>query len=71
MFPVLIPPTAGTFAKCPCPKYLYIYKDGTASRVSAKTSSWSKAEKRAQTVRDCATELTVTLNPEQVSKTKS
>ena len=38
--------------KCSCPKYLYIYKDGTASRVSAKTGSWAQAEKKAQEVRD-------------------
>lgn len=40
------------FRKCSCPKHLYIYKDGTASRVSAKTSSWAQAEKSAQEVRD-------------------
>jgi hypothetical protein len=40
------------FRKCKCPKYLYIYKDGTAARISAKTSSWSEAEKKAQEVRD-------------------
>jgi hypothetical protein len=40
------------FRKCKCPKHLYIYKDGVASRVSAKTSSWSEAEKKAQEVRD-------------------
>src|SRR5579871_6075537 len=40
------------FRKCKCPKYLYIYKDGVASRISAKTSSWSEAEKKAQEVRD-------------------
>lgn len=40
------------FRKCACPKYLYIYKDGAASRVSAKTGSWAQAEKKAQEVRD-------------------
>jgi hypothetical protein len=40
------------FRKCPCPKYLYVYKDGTASRASAKTGSWAQAEKKAQEVRD-------------------
>ncbi|HEY6307593.1 MAG TPA: hypothetical protein VI488_14165, partial [Candidatus Angelobacter sp.] len=42
----------GNFRKCPCPKYLYIYKDGAASRVSAKSGSWAQAEKKAQEVRD-------------------
>jgi hypothetical protein len=36
------------FRKCKCPKYLYIYKNSAASRVSAKTGSWSEAEKKAQ-----------------------
>src|SRR5215468_1388485 len=40
------------FRKCSCPKYLYIYKDGAASRMSAKTGSWAQAEKKAQEVRD-------------------
>jgi hypothetical protein len=40
------------FRKCACPKYLYIYKDGTASRVSAKSGSWAVADKKAQEVRD-------------------
>lgn len=40
------------FRKCQCPKYLYIYKDGAAARVSAKTGSWAQAEKNAQEVRD-------------------
>jgi hypothetical protein len=40
------------FRKCPCPKHLYIYKDGAASRVSAKSGSWAQAEKKAQEVRD-------------------
>jgi len=40
------------FRKCKCPKYLYVYKDGVAARVSAKTASWSEAEKKAQEVRD-------------------
>src|SRR6516225_2864424 len=40
------------FPKCSCPKYLYIYKDGAASRASAKSGSWSQAEKKAQEVRD-------------------
>jgi hypothetical protein len=40
------------FHKCPCPKYVYIYKDGAASRVSAKSGSWAEAEKKAQEVRN-------------------
>ena len=40
------------FRKCKCPKYLYVYKDGAASRISAKTASWAEAEKKAQEVRD-------------------
>jgi integrase/recombinase XerD len=38
--------------KCACPKYLYIYKQGRAQRVSAKTNSWARAEKHAQEIRD-------------------
>ena len=30
------------FRKCRCPKYLYVYKDGAASHVSAKTSCFGK-----------------------------
>lgn len=40
------------FRKCSCPKYLYIYKDGTASRIGAKTGSWVQADRKAQEVRD-------------------
>jgi hypothetical protein len=40
------------FRKCRCPKYLYIYKDGQPSRLSAKTASWPEAEKKAQEVRN-------------------
>ena len=35
------------FRKCSCPKYLYVYKDGHAKRVSAKTGSWAQAEKKS------------------------
>jgi integrase len=41
-----------SFRKCSCPKYLYIYRDGEPSRASAKSGSWSQAEKKAQEVRD-------------------
>jgi hypothetical protein len=45
-------PKGKDFRKCPCPKYLYIYKDGEAKRLSAKTGSWAEAEKKAQEIRD-------------------
>jgi integrase/recombinase XerD len=45
-------PSGRDFRKCRCPKYLYIYKDGQPSRLSAKTASWPEAEKKAQEVRN-------------------
>lgn len=45
----------GDWRKCNCPKALLIYEGegtGTNRRVSAKTHSWEKAEKRAQEIRD-------------------
>ena len=40
------------YRKCACPKYLYIYRHGGTQRISAKTSSWIKAEKQGQKIRD-------------------
>ncbi len=46
------PYTSRDVRKCGCPKYLYIYKNGRSSRLSAKTGCWATAEKKAQEVRD-------------------
>lgn len=40
------------YRKCGCPKYHYVYRNGSHQRISAKTSSWASAEKRAQEIRD-------------------
>jgi len=34
--------------RCTCPKWIYLYRDGKDSRVSAKTRSWEKAEQHAR-----------------------
>jgi len=38
--------------RCKCPKWIYLYRDGKDSRVSAKTRSWEKAEQHARAIED-------------------
>jgi integrase/recombinase XerD len=40
------------YKRCECWKYIYLLKDGKRSTISAKTRSWSAAEKKAQQIRD-------------------
>jgi site-specific recombinase XerD len=40
------------YKRCDCFKYIYLLKDGKRSTISAKTRSWSVAEKKAQDIRD-------------------
>jgi integrase/recombinase XerD len=41
-------PTARTWARCKCPKWVTVTDDGGTRRVSAKTRSWEKAEDKAR-----------------------
>src|SRR5215472_5639688 len=39
-------------ARCNCVKWLYVYRNGKDTPVSAKTRSWERAEQKARELRD-------------------
>ena len=40
------------WAKCNCMRWLYVYRNGKKTLISAKTRSWEKAEQKARELRD-------------------